>query len=418
MKQIEHVALKLAYTAEHIEITLNGKNLVITGGNGCGKTSFLKQLHEDIIRNSDPSKSLPYLTEELQRCQKHVEQGASEQNYNFYKDRVCQLSEDIEKAKAIQISMRDNAEFMQEYADKHFVLSYCKAERQSQISVDDTRPSLQSLKTSESSKAMSEHFGLVFEKYLVAQKVIFNDIVATGDTKAQQQAERINTWLCKVKHDLGYLFEDETLELKFNREKLSFEIHQVDKSPFQFNELSSGFSAIMYIYSDLLMKVELKDIPAEKLKGIVLIDEIDAHLHVSLQRRILSFFTRAFPNIQFIVTTHSPFVVQSVNDAVIYDLSKREQLEDLSAFSYQAILEGLLGVTMNSISTEELLDDLDDALNIDKFNFQQVSKLVKRLAANEAELSAEANLMLQQANKKLVLNSIDVSELDLENKED
>ncbi|BDA59158.1 hypothetical protein [Shewanella xiamenensis] len=201
MKQIEHVALKLAYTAEPIEITLNGKNLVITGGNGCGKTSFLKQLHEDIIRNSDPSKSLPYLTEELQRCQKHVEQGASEQNYNFYKNRVCQLLEDIEKAKAIQISMRDNAEFMQEYADKHFVLSYCKAERQSLISVDDTRPSLQSLKTSESSKAMSEHFGLVFEKYLVAQKVIFNDIVATRDTKAQQQAERINTWLCKVKHD-------------------------------------------------------------------------------------------------------------------------------------------------------------------------------------------------------------------------
>lgn len=412
MKQIEHVTLTLPYTVEPIDITLKGKNLIITGGNGCGKTSFIKQLYDGIIRNSDPSKSLESLTSELRRSNEMVALGAAEPNYNYYKGRIDQLLKDIEKAKAIQISMRDSAEFIQEYADKHFVLNYYKAERQSEISVDDIRPSLQSLKTSESSKAMSEHFGVVFEKYLVAQKVIFNDIVATGDTKAQQQAERIETWLCKVEHDLRYLFEDDTLELKFNREKQSFEIRQADKSPFQFNELSSGFSAIMYIYSDLLMKVELKDIPADQLKGIVLIDEIDAHLHVSLQRRILSFFTNAFPNIQFIVTTHSPFVVQSVNDAVIYDLSKREQLEDLSAFSYQSILEGLLGVTMNSISTEELLDNLDDALNIEKFNFQKVSKLANQLAAHESELSTEANLMLQQANKKLTLNRIDVSDLD------
>lgn len=172
----------------------------------------------------------------------------------------------------------------------------------------------------------------------------------------------------------------------------------------------------MYIYSDLLMKVELKDIPAEQLKGIVLIDEIDAHLHVSLQRRILSFFTHAFPNIQFIVTTHSPFVVQSVNDAVIYDLSKRVQLEDLSAFSYQAILEGLLGVTLDSISTEELLDDLDDALNIDDFNFQKIQKLTEQLAVHEVNLSPEANLMFRAAKRQLV--RIKALDKDTERKED
>ena len=416
MKQILHITLTLPHTVEIIDINLNGKNLIITGGNGCGKTSFIKQLHEDIIRNSKPEQSSMHLADELKYAENEIKKGASSQSYTYYKGRFDTLLIEINKANLTKISIRDNAEFMQEYADKQFVLSYYQAERQSQISVDDTRPSLQSLKTSESSKAMSEHFGIVFEKYLVAQKVIFNDIVATRDTKAQPQADRIKAWLYKVENDLRYLFEDDALELKFNREKQSFEIHQEDKSPFQFNELSSGFSAIMYIYSDLLMKVELKDIPADKLKGIVLIDELDAHLHVSLQRRILSFFTHAFPNIQFIVTTHSPFVVQSVNDAVIYDLSKREQLEDLSVFSYQSILEGLLGVELNSISTEELLDDLDDALNIDIFNADKISKLVKQLSVHEAKLSPEANLILQQAKKKLTLNSIEVS--DLNNRED
>ncbi|HDM8042358.1 TPA: ATP-binding protein [Vibrio campbellii] len=418
MKQIKHVILTLPHIIEPVEIALDSKNLIITGGNGCGKTSFIKQLYQGIIQSSDPKKSLQRLKSDLLRSKEHVARGAVETNYSFHVGRVEQLKRDIDSATATQVAMFNHSDFMQEFADRHFVLSYYEAERQSKISVDDTRPSLQSLKTSESDKAMSEHFGLVFEKYLVAQKVIFNDIVATKDTEAQLQADRIEDWLRKVEDDLRYLFEDQELELKFNREKQSFEIHQANKTPFQFNELSSGFSAIMYIYSDLLMKVELKDIPADQLKGIVLIDEIDAHLHVSLQRRILSFFTRAFPCIQFIVTTHSPFVVQSVDDSVIYDLSKREQLEDLSAFSYQAILEGLLGVTLNSISTEELLDDLDDALNIDAFNFEKVQALTKQLAKHEVNLSPEANVMLQTAKRQLVRNSIDVPDQDTVSKED
>lgn len=287
------------------------------------------------------------------------------------------------------------------------------AERQSQITVDDAKPSLKSLKINESEKALTEHFGLVFEKYLVAQKVIYNDIIATNDVIAKPQAERISEWLSKVQDDLRYLFEDDELSLVFNRQNQSYEIFQRGKSPFQFNELSSGFSAIMYIYSDLLMKVELKDIRADKINGIVLIDEIDAHLHVSLQRRILSFFTHAFPSIQFIVTTHSPFVVQSVGDAVIYDLSKREQLEDLSKFSYQAILEGLLGVSINSMSTEDLLDELDDAINIDPFDLTKVSELYYKLAVYEKDLSPEAALLLLKTRKALVKNGFDISKFKL-----
>ncbi|HIF9201564.1 TPA: AAA family ATPase [Photobacterium damselae] len=416
MKQIQNLSLKLSHTTQPVEISLNSKNLIITGGNGCGKTSFIKQLHNSLVQSTNPELSYDYLSREIQNSREELKKGASSPNYNWYKNRIPKLENDLKNLENSKVTMLNHSGFMQEYADRHFVLSYYEAERQSKISVDDTKPSLQSLKTSESDKAMSEHFGVVFEKYLVAQKVIFNDIIATKDIKAKQQADRIESWLVKVESDLRYLFEDDALKIKFNREKQSFEIHQANKTPFQFNELSSGFSAIMYIYSDLLMKVELKDIPAEQLKGIVLIDEIDAHLHVSLQRRILSFFTHAFPNIQFIVTTHSPFVVQSVNDAVIYDLSKREQLEDLSVFSYQAILEGLLGVTLNSISTEELLDDLDDALNIDVFNFKKVKKLTEQLAANEVNLSSEASLLFKLAKRRLALNRIEV--LDAERNED
>ncbi|WP_164446657.1 AAA family ATPase, partial [Pseudomonas viridiflava] len=106
-----------------------------------------------------------------------------------------------------------------------------------------------------------------------------------------------------------------------------------NKAPYRFQNLSSEFSSLLAIYANLIMKVELRDISPAEMYGLVFIDEIDAHLHVSLQRKVLLFLTEAFPNIQFIITTHSPFVVSSVNNAVIYDMSTLQQVDDLSMYS-------------------------------------------------------------------------------------
>ncbi|MBK9733995.1 MAG: AAA family ATPase [Saprospiraceae bacterium] len=74
-------------------------------------------------------------------------------------------------------------------------------------------------------------------------------------------------------------------------------------------------------------------------EGIALIDEVEAHLHISLQKKILPFLTGFFPNVQFIVTTHSPFILQSLEKAVIFDLESKERYEDFSTYSSESILE-------------------------------------------------------------------------------
>ena len=77
--------------------------------------------------------------------------------------------------------------------------------------------------------------------------------------------------------------------------------------------------------------------------GIVLIDEVDAHLHLSLQKDILPLLTGLFPRIQFIVTTHSPFVLGSAENTVIYDLEKKLCIsgdKGLSNLTYSGIVEG------------------------------------------------------------------------------
>ena len=58
----------------------------------------------------------------------------------------------------------------------------------------------------------------------------------------------------------------------------------------------------------------------KKSKGIVLIDEIDMHLHPEWQRQVVGDLKRAFPNIQFIATTHSPFIVQSLDSDELINL--------------------------------------------------------------------------------------------------
>lgn len=79
-----------------------------------------------------------------------------------------------------------------------------------------------------------------------------------------------------------------------------------------------------------------------KKEGIVLIDEIETHLHLGMQKIILPLLTTMFPNIQFIVTTHSPFILNSLRDAIAYDLENREQISDLTDYSYEALAEGYL----------------------------------------------------------------------------
>jgi predicted ATP-binding protein involved in virulence len=83
-------------------------------------------------------------------------------------------------------------------------------------------------------------------------------------------------------------------------------------------------------------------------QGIVLIDELETHLHVELQKKILPLLVDFFPNVQFIVTTHSPFILNSIENATIYDLENHITIEDMSNYSYEAVVETYFNVSKYS----------------------------------------------------------------------
>lgn len=91
--------------------------------------------------------------------------------------------------------------------------------------------------------------------------------------------------------------------------------------------LSSGELSLMSIFGEILRQADnLKNnIPLNDIQGIVLIDEVDKHLHITLQKEVLPKLFNLFPNVQFIVSSHSPFLNMGLAD----EASERSQIIDL-----------------------------------------------------------------------------------------
>ncbi len=76
-----------------------------------------------------------------------------------------------------------------------------------------------------------------------------------------------------------------------------------------------------------ILNPHLEERALAETPGIVLIDELDLHLHPRWQRRVVDNLRETFPNLQFIVTTHSPFIIQALRPGELIDLNEREPAE-------------------------------------------------------------------------------------------
>lgn len=159
---------------------------------------------------------------------------------------------------------------------------------------------------------------------------------------------RITKWFNQFLQTLREIYDCPALELKKDARELKFNIIMPNREPFGLNEMADGYSALLKIVMELMMRMENTSSIAYDMPGIVLIDEIETHLHLDLQKKVLPFLTGMFPNIQFIVSTHSPFVISSIKNVVVYDLENQQCLEDLSAYSYEGIVEYYFNTDMYS----------------------------------------------------------------------
>ena len=103
-----------------------------------------------------------------------------------------------------------------------------------------------------------------------------------------------------------------------------------------------------------------------------MIDEIETHLHLELQKKILPLLVQMYPRIQFIVSTHSPFILSSIDNAVIFDLENKTLVSDgMSNLPYEGIVEGYF-------ETDRLSDELRE-------KFERYKTLVSKEQLSDEE---------------------------------
>lgn len=101
-----------------------------------------------------------------------------------------------------------------------------------------------------------------------------------------------------------------------------------EKEKLQFRQLSDGYRNIIGMVADIAYRCiklnpHLGENAVKETPGIVLIDELDLHLHPNWQRRIVEDFKNTFPGIQFVATTHSPFIIQSLKEDELRNLDRK-----------------------------------------------------------------------------------------------
>lgn len=123
---------------------------------------------------------------------------------------------------------------------------------------------------------------------------------------------------------------DEKVRVSFSPSRERLEVSYLEEGQtIAYENLSHGQRNILSMIGDIAFKAiilnpHLGAKAVSDARGIVLIDEIDLHLHPTWQRLIIPALLRTFPNIQFIATTHSPFVIQSLSEGVMLDLDSME----------------------------------------------------------------------------------------------
>lgn len=215
-------------------------------------------------------------------------------------------------------------------------------------------------------------------QYLVNRKA--EQAFAGTDGDHVREAE-VKKWFDRFQETLRWLFEDPTLALSFDSRRFDFIIHRGDGSTHGLHQLADGHGAFLSIFAEITLGIEqhrsAEIDPAGPPTGVVILDEIENHLHLRLQEQALPFLTNLFPEFQFITATHSPAVIASVPDAVVYDMVGRTAT--LSA-EFVGVRYGTLMTGHFHLPSEF---DLDSTIKLTE---------LRQLAAADRDAAAEARL--------------------------
>jgi len=151
-----------------------------------------------------------------------------------------------------------------------------------------------------------------------------------------------------------YTFMPEFTNLRIRRKP---RLHiSIDKAGETLNvaQLSQGEKSLMALVGDIARRLAMMNPALENPlegEGIVLIDEVDLHLHPKWQRSVIGRLSKTFPHCQFVLTTHSPLVISDPKDILCYSLEEGEL----------TVVDNLYGLDANQVLLKAMDTDIRNA---------------------------------------------------------
>lgn len=393
---ISEIDIEKLYHLSDIKIKLDSnkrQHLLLTGKNGSGKTSLLLEIEKFLraINDEKLSQVFDQYPTWINEAKKKVLSASSDsEKYAADKDLKQCLGFLKKYSDGVQINLNQYEGLEMMYHDGKFITAYFPSERKAQF----MRPNGVENITLENTYGIDESAGDILLKYMVHLKTQQAYARNEGD---QTTANQIQKWFDRFDSALQILLDEESIHIEYDYKKYNFKIRQNGREPFSFNELSDGYSSVIYIVSDLILRMDKNWLLEDKIseydyQGIVLIDELETHLHIELQKKIFPFLTKFFPRIQFIVTTHSPYILNSISNAKAYDLERQVELDNLSGFSSDDLAEGYFEADAYS-------DELKNSLN-------RYEELCLRNDLTEDERAERAEIRIKFKNISTELSGV------------
>lgn len=376
------------YTYQNFDIVLEKhqpfSHLILTGKNGSGKSTILKYINhhlDNAIEGGDNLKrEIKYLIEAIEE----IENSNTKERASL--KRLELLEKELKEHERIQLShIYEDLNFFN-FSRKKIIYSFLLPNRNSKVNEVKTPTKQEEFeKQFEVDNTSTDFFIKNFKQYLVNKKV--NQAFAQLDNN-QEEIEATNKFFNNIEGIFSKIFEDRGLKLEFVKENYEFFIKLSDGRALTFDVLPDGFSAFLSILMDLFVRLDLirKIVNNNTYDpcGIVLIDEPETHLHLSLQYQVLPILTQLFPNIQFIVATHSPAVISSIKNVTIFDLTSKEVLSD------EAIGKSFSELMVSHFGLDNEFSDFTDQL------FEQFNAILKEYRNNIPKRNEELKSLLDK----------------------
>ncbi len=293
-----------------IEITFSKNINILLGNNGLGKTSLLQAITFGLLQNQNndcPDDLQDFINFNSEKSDITINWGENERRKIYVFEEGNPVDDEIFAL------------------PQHLLLSYG-------VNINTNKELDHTKIVNELIEGESELYFTksIFEdnyKNLYDPLIILKYLDDKMDTSAgTQEIREINLLLKETLNEyLALVDKKEQIQITFEEKDNRYYLTDLYQNKLEFQHLSEGYKDHILLITDIIIRIlasREKLLEKEKhiiinnelfrkINAVILIDEFDRHLHPTWQRKLLSKFKEDFPNIQFILTTHNPFSVQS-----------------------------------------------------------------------------------------------------------